>query len=112
MARFESGTRIEMNVRETVALRDVRGATLHILRGTVWITQQNDSQDIVLRTGDTWTVERNGLTLVEAQACTRFRVIGRQISPPAPVRTPVFSRVRAALASLLTMPTRRPVPYV
>ena len=112
MARFEFGTRVDMSTRETVALPDVRGATLRVLRGTLWITQQDDSQDVVLRGGDTWTVERDGLTLVEAQECAIFRIVGRQIAPPARTAPTGWIRVREALASLLTMPTRKSVPYV
>ena len=57
----------------------VRGALLRVTRGTLWITQENDPRDLVLRTGDTWVVERNGLTIVEAQADTTVCIGGRHV---------------------------------
>ena len=66
MACFNHATIIDLAAREMLQLPDVRGTTLRVTRGTVWITQQNDTQDIVLRAGDNWVVERNGTTLVEA----------------------------------------------
>ena len=79
MACIDYGTVIELAPRETVTLPDVRGATLRITRGTVWITQENDTQDTVLRPGDSWTVERNGLTILEAQSDVSLCVVGRRI---------------------------------
>ena len=64
MACFKNGTIIDLTTRESLALPDFRGTTLRVTRGTVWITQEHDTQDVVLRAGDTWVVERNGLTLL------------------------------------------------
>ena len=58
MACFKHGTIIDLAARESVSLPDMRGTTLRVTRGTVWITQENDTQDIVLRAGDNWVVER------------------------------------------------------
>ncbi len=117
MACFEHGTIIEMSPRETVTLPDVRGTTLRVARGTLWITQEDDSQDIVLRTGDTWTVERNGLTIIEAQSDSNFCVIGRRVEALVRNRTKAargisaWDRVRDSLAAFLASPSRNPVPY-
>jgi hypothetical protein len=61
---------------DLVELQDARGTTVRITRGTVWITQEHDTQDIVLRAGDVWTVERQGLTLVEAQGDALVCMVG------------------------------------
>ena len=116
MACFEHGTIVELNTRETLTLPDVRGATLRVARGTVWITQENDSQDIVLRAGDTWTVERDGLTILEAQADVSLCVIGRRIEGlfgrhASSPRGSAWSWARAALGSFFATPMRKPVPY-
>ena len=79
MACFKPGTFIDLAARESLPLPDVRGVTLRVTRGTVWVTQENDTQDIVLRAGDTWVVERNGLTLLEAQQDATVCAVGRKL---------------------------------
>ena len=51
---------------ELVRLDGARGTTLRVTRGTLWITLQNDTRDIVLTAGDSYTIDRGGLTLIEA----------------------------------------------
>ena len=79
MACFEHGTIIDLAARESVPLPDLRGTTLRVTRGSVWITQENDTQDVVLRAGDNWVIERNGLTLMEAQLDATVCVLGRHV---------------------------------
>ena len=118
MACFEHGKFIELNNRETLSLPDVRGATLRVARGTVWITQQDDTQDIVLRTGDTWTVEHDGLTLLEAQSDVSLCVIGSRIEELITIRERGAARhspaawARNALAAFFATPRRTAAPYV
>ena len=64
---------------ELVRLDGARGTTLRITRGTVWITLENDTRDVVLNAGDVFTIDRGGLTLVEAQENTTVCVMGRPI---------------------------------
>ena len=117
MACFEHGTIIDLSPRETMTLPDVKGATLRIMRGTVWITQEDDTQDIVLRAGDTWTVERNGLTLLEAQSDVSLCIVGRRVETLLAGRargvpaTTLWSWTRDAIAAIFATPTRGTVPY-
>ena len=67
---------VDLKSGELAELRDVRGATLRVTRGTLWITQDRDTRDVVLRAGDVWTVEREGLTLAEAQGDATFCLLG------------------------------------
>jgi len=53
---------------ELVELDGARGTTLRVTRGTLWITHERDIRDIMLSAGDVYTIERGGLTLVEALA--------------------------------------------
>ncbi len=116
MACFSDGTIIDLATRESLALPDFRGATLRVTRGSVWITQQDDTQDIVLRSGDTWVVERNGLTLVEAQQDATLCVLGRApaawATPPRAPAATLWRHVRNAATAFFTGPPRRTVPYV
>lgn len=119
MACFKHGTIIDLAAGENVSLPNMRGTTLRITRGAVWITQENDTKDIVLRAGDNWVVEKNGLTILEAQESTTLCALGRQIGtfviPPAAAgRAPSMfaTRVREALAAFFAGPIRNPYPHV
>src|SRR6059058_4109541 len=68
---------LELAHGDLIELKDARGATVRVTQGTVWLTQEHDTQDVMLRTGDVWTVERQGLTLVEAQGEARVCIVGR-----------------------------------
>ena len=118
MACFKNGTIIDLTTRESIALPDFRGTTLRVTRGTVWITQEHDTQDIVLRTGDTWVIERNGLTLLEAQEDSTFCVLGRSLATwmaPRPARASpaalAWRRASEAVSRFLAAPARAHVPY-
>lgn len=112
MACFETGTVISLPAREAITLPHVGGATLRVTQGTLWLTQEDDPQDIVLRSGDNWVVESNGDTVVEAQNDAVFCVVGPQA---ATLRLPVAAKAHvgllSALAALFGPPPRR-IPYV
>jgi hypothetical protein len=112
MACFEFGTVISLASREAITLPDVRGATLRVTQGTVWLTQEHDRGDVVLRVGDNFVVEADGRTVVEAQDDATFCVVGR---PAARLRLPATARratgLWTALASLLTPSGGHRVPY-
>src|SRR4030095_10735747 len=90
-----------------------RGTTMRVTQGLLWITLEDDVRDVVLAAGDTFTVDRDGLTLVEAQPHTP--VCG--MAPPAVDvsrggRPPRASRVAAWLASVGAADgDRRYTPY-
>lgn len=105
---------VELKSGELAELRDVRGATLRVTRGTLWVTQDRDVRDVVLRAGDVWTVERPGLTLAEAQGDATFCVLGavaRRVQRAGGV--PTFQeRLAVWFAALLqNRGGRRFVPY-
>jgi hypothetical protein len=45
---------------------DGAGLTVRAGRGRLWITQERDTRDIVLRAGQSFELDRNGLALVYA----------------------------------------------
>ncbi len=57
----------ELAAREILRLDGARGTTVRVTRGTLWLTLENDPRDIVLTTGDSFTIDRGGLTVIEAQ---------------------------------------------
>ena len=83
MARYQTGTLIDLSNHEALSLDDVKGATLSLLSGTLWVTQHQDPQDIVLESGEDWVVERDGRTVLQAQDDALVYVAGRDIKPIA-----------------------------
>ena len=70
----------ELASGEHVKLDGARGTTLRVTRGTLWLTQESDTRDIVLSAGDVFTIDRGGLTLVEAQGNATVCVLARHVS--------------------------------
>ena len=99
---------------ELVKLDGGRGTTLRVTRGVLWLTLEDDTRDVVLTAGDVFTIDRGGLTLVEAQERATVCVMGRPID-----EVHVGGRQRAteeqasALAQSIgaTEPYRRFIPY-
>jgi hypothetical protein len=53
--------------RKQVLLDDAQGTMLRVARGTLWITLERDTRDIIVSTGEAFTIDRPGRTIVEAQ---------------------------------------------
>lgn len=112
MACFETGTVISLPAREAITLPHVGGATLRVTRGVLWLTEENDRQDVVLRQGDNWLVESDGDTVIEAQNDAVFCVVGRKAAAVAlPRRAQRQPGILASFATSFLAPPRQ-VPYV
>jgi hypothetical protein len=70
---------LELSHGDLAELIDARGSTVRVTKGTIWMTQEQDTQDVVLRAGDVWTVERQGLTLLEAQGDALVCIVGAPV---------------------------------
>ena len=112
MACYETGTVISLPAREAITLPHVAGATLRVTKGVLWLTEEHDRHDIVLRQGDNWLVESDGATVVEAQNDAVFCVVGSKAATlELPARVRPKPGILASVAAFLAMPPRR-VPYV
>jgi hypothetical protein len=47
-------------------IENARGKQVRVERGTLWITQDGDTNDVVLESGQTFRFDRDGLALVSA----------------------------------------------
>ena len=65
----------ELAPNQLVKLDEARGTTLRVTRGTLWITLEDDTRDLVLEAGDSYMIDRDGLTLVEAQRASTVCVL-------------------------------------
>jgi Protein of unknown function (DUF2917) len=59
-------TPVHLAELEVLDIRDGKGIEVRCLGGNVWITQTGDREDIVLRGGESFVLDRKGLALVTA----------------------------------------------
>jgi uncharacterized protein YjiS (DUF1127 family) len=55
---------LELQQGEVLRLRDAGGRHLGVVRGNVWVTQHGDPRDHVLRAGESFAFDRDGVALV------------------------------------------------
>ena len=112
MACFETGTVVNLSAREAITLPNIRGATVRVTRGALWLTEERVRDDVVLRPGDNWLVESDGNTVVEAQGDATFSIVGlgrRTFEQPSRERP--TATLLAALAAWLVAPPSHAVPH-
>ena len=61
-------------------IKQAFGVTIECLEGSVWVTLDGDSRDVVLEAGQAFVVDRNQRTLIQALDAAHVRLID-------PVRT-------------------------
>lgn len=96
---------------QSLALPDIQGTAFMVTRGTLWITQENDTQDVVLRAGDLWMVERDGLTIIEAQNDASMQAVGPTFERATRTRADWLHWLRDKAGAFFDVPLRRPLPY-
>jgi len=75
---------VRLRTGELLNVSDGEGFSVSCLEGSVWITLSNDQRDIVLKAGETFVLDKPGLTLVCAAAGPA--AVAVEASPP-PVPT-------------------------
>ncbi len=112
---FRNRSAVELARNHVGTVRDAKGALLRVTRGIVWITQESDPEDTVLRTGDNWVLERDGLTVIQAHVDATFCLEGATIheqTPISPAKT-LRTRARALFVDYLEKSlARRWLPHV
>jgi len=61
-----TGRPIHLKSREVLDIHDGEGLAVKCLRGVLWITQSDDTDDIIVRGGETFVLDRDGLALISA----------------------------------------------
>ena len=65
----------EIARNKILEVKQAFGVTIECLEGSVWITLDGDSRDVVLSTGQTFVVDRDWRTLVQALDAARVRLV-------------------------------------
>lgn len=111
---FRNGSAVQLARNQVATTRDAKGALLRVTRGVVWITQERDPQDTVLRAGDNWLLERDGLTVIQAHLDATFCLEGATVFEQTPISPAngLRTRARALLVDYLERSlARRWVPH-
>ena len=104
----------DMSPGELMQLDGARGTTLRVTRGVLWITLQDDTRDVIVAAGDAFTIDRDGLTLVEAQDAATVCVMGLNAIDVrrGPGRPRLAARIATWLSSVGAADfERRSAPY-
>ena len=57
---------VRLGPNQTLKVVDGAGSTVSALEGSVWITEENQPNDIVLTAGGSYRLRRRGITLVNS----------------------------------------------
>jgi hypothetical protein len=75
MASTLHATLSRLDAGEFLKIHDGGGQTLAVFDGLVWITQDGDPRDAFITRGETFTLDRPGLAIVQALTETRLAVL-------------------------------------
>jgi DUF2917 family protein len=88
----------QLRAREVLDIRDGRGLVVRCLAGALWITQDGDTDDVVVNAGQCFVLDRRGLALVSAPVAPATLVVERAArgAPCAAQRYAAPGRLRPA----------------
>jgi hypothetical protein len=105
-----NGPTLFLDRAQSLELVDAAGAVASVKTGCLWITLEDDPRDIVLCSGESWTIDRDGRTLVHAEKPSTVRLtegVRREGDWTAPVR-----KLLAVVGAWWSRPVyRSPLPY-
>ena len=76
-------SRIVLAADQFVKLEDAVGVRISNGRGTVWITQDGDTRDVVLGPGDAFIIDREGPSIVQALQPAELTIVEPKQRPRA-----------------------------
>ncbi|SRR5258705_9893675 len=79
MSRVHTKHRLE--ARAALALRNGRGSVVTCITGTVWLTMEGDTRDVVLQPGASFVVDQRGLTILAAHEASVVDVCTTRRAP-------------------------------
>ncbi len=88
----------QLRTREVLDIHDGQGLVVRCLAGALWITQDGDTDDVVVNAGQCFVLDRRGLELVSAPVAPATLVIerARRGAPFAAQRYAAPGRLRPA----------------
>ena len=73
----------DLTAGSVLRVQDGEGRAIVVFEGQVWITMEDDPRDIVLAAGESFSVDRPGLTLVQAFCDSKLILVetGPRVGP-------------------------------
>lgn len=59
---------VRLNADNNFQMRDARGACIHVHWGDLWITQEGDLKDHIVKTGESFEISKSGMTFLTAMS--------------------------------------------
>jgi hypothetical protein len=69
------GAVLKLDAHRHLRLRDVQGTCIHVHWGELWITQEGDSKDRIVKAGESFEVSNLGMTLLSALSAAGVSVM-------------------------------------
>lgn len=57
---------LDLDRRQLLGISDAAGTRVTCVRGCLWITQHHDRRDVILKTGESFELDRDGTALIHA----------------------------------------------
>jgi len=57
---------VRLNPANSFQMLDARGACIHVHWGDLWITQEGDMEDHIVKTGESFAISKSGITFLSA----------------------------------------------
>jgi hypothetical protein len=67
-------SRLGLDRDQLITVRDGKGVRVSCLRGALWITQEQNTADVLLEAGGSFVIDQPGLTLVMALRPSHLQV--------------------------------------
>jgi len=80
---FSAPTNLRIARGSLAGISNGRGVLLRVERGKVWLTRANETTDSCLEAGESFRIDRDGLTLISALGDAPFALV--TLDPPIPV---------------------------
>lgn len=90
VVEFAELTSIGITPKKLARIKNGRGMRLRVETGAVWITQDRNQNDVCLSAGESYCIERDGMTLISALK-TPFALVA--IEPSVPVAPTLGERL-------------------
>ena len=74
---------LALDAHRALSLKDAAGAEVEVVAGHVWLTMDGDLRDIFLVPGESHSIERRGLTIINAVEPSVVRVEPPRLRPAA-----------------------------
>lgn len=69
------GAVLKLDAHRHLQLHDAQGTCIHVHWGELWITQEGDSRDRIVRTGESFEISNPGMTLLSALSAAGVSVM-------------------------------------